>query len=363
VRAARFHGQRDLRLEDVPSPNHVGPGEVLVRPLWCGICGTDLHEFAAGPIVTPREPHPLTGAMLPQIMGHEFSAVVEDVGAAVTSVGPGDRVAIMPLISCGRCYYCRRGIGQLCDRMAATGLSSAWGGLAERAVVQEYQVARLPEGVTDIQGALIEPGAVALYGVERGRVGMGDTVLVTGGGPIGALSALAAGAAGAARVFLSEPNERRRALADTLGLDDVLDPGAVDVPALMRDLTDGRGVDVAIEAAGSEPSLQTCLAAVRKRGTVAQVALHTGPARIEPFRLALDEVTLVGTWCFDTWDWPKVIALVESGRYPVEKVVTHRIDLDSVVSDGFERLLDPGGDAVKVLVAPDGASQASASAR
>jgi (R,R)-butanediol dehydrogenase/meso-butanediol dehydrogenase/diacetyl reductase len=265
----------------------------------------------------------------------------------------------MPLISCRHCYYCRRGLNHLCETMAATGLSSAWGGLAELAVLQEYQVAKLPDSVDDVQGALVEPGAVALYGVERAGVQPGDTVLVTGGGPIGALSALAVQAIGATRVFLSEPSPGRRELAQGLGLDGVLDPTAADVVEAMKAETDGRGVDVAIEAAGVAAALTTCLEAVRRRGTVAQVALHTQPVQIDPFRLSLNDVTLVGTWCFYTWDWPRVIALVGSGKYPVEKVVTDQIALDDVATDGFERLIDPEGSAVKVLVAVDDPEQAA----
>lgn len=122
VRAVRFHAARDIRVEDVPPPGAPAPGEVLVEPSWTGICGTDLHEYLAGPIVTPASPHPLTGATLPQILGHEFSAKVMAVGEGV-SLMPGDRVAAMPLISCG-CRPCVRGDGHLCVRMACTGLSS-----------------------------------------------------------------------------------------------------------------------------------------------------------------------------------------------------------------------------------------------
>jgi (R,R)-butanediol dehydrogenase/meso-butanediol dehydrogenase/diacetyl reductase len=111
VRAARFHGRGDIRIEDVPTPSIHSSDDVLVEVLFCGICGTDLHEYVAGPIVTPTTPHPLTGVTLPQVLGHEFSARVVEVGSEVTDVRVGDRVAIMPAIVCGRCYYCRRGLG------------------------------------------------------------------------------------------------------------------------------------------------------------------------------------------------------------------------------------------------------------
>ncbi len=217
MKAVRYHAARDIRVEDVAEPNELGPNQLLIQPRFCGICGTDLHEYLAGPIVTPTEPHPLTGAQNPQILGNEFSADVLEVGSDVSAARPGDRVAIMPLAFCGQCYFCLRGLNHLCVRMGCVGLSWAWGGLGERAVVMDYQVAVLPEALSYQQGAVIEPAAVAEYGVQRGGVRPGDSVLVTGGGPIGALAVLAASAAGAGAVYLSEPNPLRAKRAEVLG--------------------------------------------------------------------------------------------------------------------------------------------------
>ncbi|MDX6378719.1 MAG: (R,R)-butanediol dehydrogenase / meso-butanediol dehydrogenase / diacetyl reductase, partial [Gaiellaceae bacterium] len=214
MRALRFHAARDLRIEELAEPGAPEPGEVTVSVVSCGICGTDLHEYIAGPIVTPVEPHPLTGAQNPQILGHEFAGDVVAVGPGVTRVAPGDRVAIMPLSYCGHCHYCVRGLQHLCATMACVGLSHPWGGMAALASVAEDQIVPLPDGVSYEQGALIEPAAVAAYGVERGGVGPGDRVLITGAGPIGALAALCARAAGAAEVYVSEPNPARRARAE-----------------------------------------------------------------------------------------------------------------------------------------------------
>jgi (R,R)-butanediol dehydrogenase/meso-butanediol dehydrogenase/diacetyl reductase len=130
----------------------------------------------------------------------------------------------------------------------------------------------------------------------------------------------------------------------------VVDPTATDVPAFVRDLTNGVGVDVAAECSGSEPGLNAALASVRSAGTVTQVGLHVKPAAIEPMALSNRDLTLTGTWCYPVYDWPRIIALVASGRYPVERVLTEIIDVHDVVSRGFDRLLDPDGDAQKLLV-------------
>ena len=355
MRALRYHGLRDLRLEDVAAPGELGPGDVLVRPSWCGICGTDLHEYAAGPIVTPVTPHALNGAVLPQIFGHEFAGEVLAVGREVRSARPGDRVSVMPILTCGRCHYCRRGLQQLCVSMACTGLSDAWGGIAELAVLKEEQVTVLPDNMSDEQGALIEPTAVAAYAVERGGVRPGDTVLVAGAGPIGALAALCAAAAGASEVLISEPGVNRRAIATRLGLGTVLDPAAAGFHELLRERTSGIGVDVAIECAGHQAALADCVRAVRKRGVVVQTGLHVGPAQSDPFLWALHEITLVGTWCYGLNDWPRVIAQVSSGKLPVERVVTGRVPVDRAVVDGFDALLDPQAGHIKILVQPNAA--------
>ena len=159
--AARFYGATDIRLEEVDVPKIKESDDVLVEVAYCGICGTDLHEYLMGPIVTPVNPHGLTGATLPQTLGHEFSATVVEIGPDVRDVAPGDRVAIMPAIVCGRCYHCRRGNGHLCTSFACTGLSAETGGLANFATVKEYQVAKLPDEVSNLAGALIEPACVA----------------------------------------------------------------------------------------------------------------------------------------------------------------------------------------------------------
>ncbi|HEX9335313.1 MAG TPA: alcohol dehydrogenase catalytic domain-containing protein, partial [Pseudonocardiaceae bacterium] len=232
MRAAVYHSKRDIRVEEVAEPGPLGPRQVRLRPAVCGICGTDLHEYAAGPIVIPTSPHPLSGASAPQILGHEFSGEVLEVSGDVVGVAVGDRVAVMPLVYCRQCYYCRRGLNHLCATMACTGLSWQGGGISEQVIVPDYQVSRLPDEVSDVQGALVEPAAVAAYGVDRTGLRAGDTILVTGAGPIGALAALYAHAAGAARVIVSEPNARRRALVETFGIATVLDPLTEPVPEL-----------------------------------------------------------------------------------------------------------------------------------
>ena len=159
MKAIRFYAKEDVRVDNVASPAVVGDSQVLVQPLTCGICGTDLHEFAGGPIVTPSTPHKFTGATLPQILGHEFSAEVLEIGRSVTRVRKGDRVSIQPLVMPLDDYYSRRGLNHLSPSMGCVGLSWAWGGMGELAVINDYNANPIPDNVPDEQGAMAEPTA------------------------------------------------------------------------------------------------------------------------------------------------------------------------------------------------------------
>ena len=139
VQALRFHASHDVRHEEVEPPGSPTGRQVLIAPVVCGICGTDVHEYADGPLRTTVEPHPLTGGHVPQILGHELSGVVVEVGPEVDALASGDRVSVMPLLSCGTCAVCRSGREQMCDLRAAVGLRHPWGGMGELALVDADQ--------------------------------------------------------------------------------------------------------------------------------------------------------------------------------------------------------------------------------
>ena len=353
VKAVRFHNAKDIRVEDVPAPSKkLGSNDVLIKPLVTGICGTDLHEYIAGPIVTPVKPHVYTGVTNPQILGHEFSAVVADKGSSVSNVNVGDRVSIQPLISPRDDYYGRRGLYHLSPSMGCVGLSWAWGGMGELAVVNDYNLAVVPKGVSDIQAAMIEPAAVAVYAVDRGGVQSGSTVLVSGVGPIGALTLLAVKAAGAGQIFVSEPNAFRRKMAkDLVPSAIIIDPMAQNVAEFIKAHTEENvGVDVAIECVGLEASLNTCVNSVRNQGKVVQTGLHMKPASVDPMMWALKDISIEATWCYPVQCWPRIIRMVESGNFPIEKIVTAQINCDDVVKKGFDALLDKSVNHMKILV-------------
>lgn len=352
MKATRYYGRGDIRIEEVASPSEPSSKQILVRPLYVGICGTDLHEYAHGPIVTPVHPHPFTGATLPQIIGHEFSAEVIAVGEEITHVHAGDRVSIQPLVMPLDDYYSRRGLHQGSPRMATIGLQSPWGGLAEFAMVNDYNAYKLPDSLDSQTGAVIEPAAVALSGVEGAGVRGGATVFIAGAGPIGALAALASAAVGANRIFVSEPNPVRRKQIEALGVASrVIDPLTEDPADLIRDETEeGIGVDSAVECSGTQAGLDACCRVLRHFGTVAQIGIHARNAEVNPTVWASKSLTIRGIWGFPITCWPRIMSMVERGQYPIRKIITRQIEMASIIDEGFKRLLDPAGSEMKIVV-------------
>jgi (R,R)-butanediol dehydrogenase/meso-butanediol dehydrogenase/diacetyl reductase len=352
MKAARFHGRRDVRIDNVPKPDQLASDEVLVRNRFCGICGTDLHEYADGPIFISPVPNVFSGAAIPQILGHEFSGEIEAVGGDVRHLRPGDRVAIQPHMGPHDGYFGCRGLHFLGTRGAATGLTWPWGGFAEYAVMKAYATVRMPDSVSFEQGAMVEPAAVAVTAIDRSGLEPGGSILITGGGPIGALTVMAAHAAGASQIFLSEPNAARRKRVESLGIPVVtIDPMTSDLSATLRAKTfEGLGCDAAVECTGNPRAVEDCIAAVRPRGIVVLLGLTKAKVEISPFDLIVRDLRLQGSLCYPTTLWPRIYAMIESGKLPVARLIDGIVPLKDLVEAGFKPLLDPAGTKLKILV-------------
>jgi (R,R)-butanediol dehydrogenase/meso-butanediol dehydrogenase/diacetyl reductase len=355
MKAAVWHSKRDVRVEDFPAPSGAGPGEALIEVALCGICGTDLHEYVDGPQYIPLEPHPLTGASAPVVMGHEFAGTVVEVGAGVTRARNGDRVAVSPIQSCQQCAACLRGQIYLCKVFAGIGLHTRFGGFGKYVLAKDYQLFPMPDGLTWRQGAVTEPACVATHAIDRGGVKPGDTVLITGGGPIGQLAGMAARVAGAKQIYISEVTPHRRELAArNVEPTGVLDPTRDNVPEALQAVTDGWGADVTIEASASERGLADAIAATRNGGVIVQVAVFTKSVSIQPASALTNvEKSLVGTLCYYASDWPRVMDLIASGQLPAERVVSAEIPIDDILELGFDELTRPDNRQAKVLVRPE----------
>jgi (R,R)-butanediol dehydrogenase/meso-butanediol dehydrogenase/diacetyl reductase len=349
MRAALYYGREDLRLTSVPEPQPA-PGEIKVRVRYNGICGSDLLEYYDGPVTTRSTPHPLTGVQNPVIMGHELCGEVVALGEGVGDLGIGELVAVEPVETCGRCLYCGLGQYNHCRSLAIQGYNRA-GGLAEYTVVKRRMAHPLPPGVTALQGALIEPLAIAWHTVNRCAVGAGQVVAIHGAGPIGAGAFLTLKRRGVEAIVV-DPSPTRRAALARLGARQVLDPTACDVVAAIRDLTGGRGAHASIDAAGGAKAFAAMLHGTRVDGTAVVVAIHHEPVVIPPFDLLMPEVHLTGV-ALSVNAFPAVIEEMARGSYPLDGWV-ETIPFEGLIEQGIERLRRQQGMKIVVDIAGPG---------
>jgi len=243
MKVVAFRGPGRLEVEEAPDLQP-GEGEVLVAVAYCGICGSDLHEYIA------HDRSPRAAGIWQPVMGHELSGVVAAVGPGVRGFREGDPVVVHPGLHCGECPYCRRGSTNLCiSPRSGTGYSRS-GGYGEYVCINAAQAIPIPDAALLKPAALSEPFGVALHAINRSGLEPGETLFITGAGPIGLLALLAARRQGAGAIIVSEPSASRRELAQRLGADAVIDPQADEAPAKVRERTGGLGVDIAIECAG-----------------------------------------------------------------------------------------------------------------
>ncbi len=349
MKAARYYGNKDLRIEDVNEPA-VAPGTVKVKVEWCGICGTDLHEFEDGPIFCPTSAHPLSGESVPVTLGHEFAGVVAELGAGVTGFEVGQRVVVEPYIVCGECEFCTSGRYNLCVSGGFIGLSGGGGGFSEFVVAPVERVYDLGELSTEV-GALVEPLAVGYHAVRRSGIAAGQTAAVFGAGPIGLVTIACLRAIGVETVFSVEMSQIRKRKAPGAGATVVLDPSETDVPAEIRSQTGGLGVDVSFECVGASPALQSALDGTKNGGTVVNVSIWGHNAEIDMFGLVMRELNLIGTSAY-CGDHAAVIKLLQEGKIPAEQFITGRIAVDDILQDGFTELIENKDENVKILVHP-----------
>ncbi|RHW27287.1 2,3-butanediol dehydrogenase [Nocardioides immobilis] len=351
MKAARFHGRGDIRIDDVPEPA-TRPGTVKVEVEWCGICGTDLHEYLDGPIFAPTadEPHPLTGESVPITLGHEFAGSVVELGAGVTDLRVGDRVVVEPYLVCGRCDACTQGRYNVCASLGFIGLSGAGGGFSQYVVAERRWIHPLGELATDV-GALVEPLAVAYHAVRLAHTKPGDTALVFGAGPIGLVTTAALRAVGVEQVLVVEPAAVRKQKAPGAGADHVIDPTQADVVDAVMELTSGRGADVSFECAGIDAVLASAIRATRVGGTVVNVAIWGHEASVAMNDLVFREVNVVGSLAYCD-DHPATIRMIQEGKVEPHQFITGRIGVDDIVKQGFEELIDNKEENVKILVTP-----------
>ncbi|ARV80157.1 2,3-butanediol dehydrogenase [Mycobacterium sp. 050128] len=341
MRAAVYHGSEDVRIEELPDPAPRA-GEVAIEVARAGICGTDLHEYTAGPM------HAAPGV----IMGHEYSGTVVGIGPGVHDFTEGDRVCGVGVFGCGECGPCKQGAEALCATVGFIGFNVN-GALARYVSLPTKALFHIPDEVSLVEAAVVEPIASAYHAVRRSRLTAGETVFIAGAGPIGLALAQFSHAQGASQIIVTEISPTRRAAAQQSGATRVIDPLLEDAAEMVRTLTDGHGVDVSFDAAGVQPALDATLGVLRPRGRLVVVAIWEAPANVDINRNIMREAEIGFSFCYEAqWQVPEILSLIAKRAIYPDQLVTDEIPMDAVVSQGFEELRSNRDAHMKILIDP-----------
>ena len=332
-----------LEVADLPRPE-AGRGEVLVQVAACGICGSDVHGYDGS-----------SGRRIPPlVMGHEAAGVIAEVGEGVSRFAVGDRVTFDSTVYCGECDFCKSGSINLCDNRQVVGVSTPEfrraGAFAEFVTVPDRIVYKLPEEMSFADAAMLEAVAVAVHAVAVTDLKGGETALVIGAGMIGLLTLQAARAAGCSRVLVADVDRTRLKLATEAGADEVILASGADMVRDVHQLTDGRGVDVVLEAVGRDETVTAAVDAVRKGGTVTLIGNITPTVTLPLQKVVSRQIRMQGS-CASSGEYPEAIELVSSGKIQVTPLITAVAPL----SDGaswFERLHSREPNLMKIVIDP-----------
>ena len=344
MRAVRYHGQMDVRVESVPVPK-CGKGELLVKVDACAVCGSDMKAYKSG---NPRMRPPI-------VMGHEFSGVIAESHAG-NAFSLGQRVVMATSVACGECVYCQRGWRNLCANVRPMGFGYN-GGMAEYAVIPELavrggHVIKVPAAVHPVHAALAEPVSCAVNACENSDIRVGDTVLVMGAGPMGILNAVVAREFGAAKVILSEINPARLAPCEAFGFSRLVNPAQEDLAQVIKDETGGIGADVVIVAAPAAQPQEQAMTLVRKRGTVclfASLPVGRSQLTVDSRPIHYGELRVVGTSDSTPAHVTKAVSLLAAGTFPAARLVTHKLPFESFLQ---AIALMEAGEALRVALTP-----------
>jgi threonine dehydrogenase-like Zn-dependent dehydrogenase len=348
MKAAVFAEPGRIVLEDKPIPQ-VGPREALIRVTTTTICGTDIHIL--------KGEYPVVRGLT---VGHEPVGVVEQLGSAVTGYEVGQRVIAGAITPCGQCHFCLNGNHSQCGGKAAGGWrlgNTIDGCQAEYVLIPDAtaNLSLIPEGLSDEQ-VLMCPDIMStgFAGAERGGVRIGDSVAIFAQGPIGMCATVGARICGATSVFTVDGLNERLTVSRTLGADLAINFKEQDPVTVILDATDGRGVDVAIEALGTQPTLESCLRVLRPGGVLSSLGVYSGKLTLPPdaFAAGLGDHTLVTTLCPGGKErMRRLMNVVESGRADLRPLVTHRFTLDQI-EDAYDLFANQRDGVLKVAIRP-----------
>lgn len=349
MKGARIYGIRDIRVEECPIPKIRTPNDVIVKIKAVGFCGSDISRYGK-----------LGARTVGAIFGHEFSGEVIQVGKNVNNVQVGDGVAVCPTTPCFTCEYCKQGQHSRCETLLVLGAKED-GGFAEYVRVDSRSVLQLPEGLDFETAAGLEPACVALHGFYRTKIQAGDTVAILGVGSIGLFAVQCAKIFGASKVIAIDIFNEKQAIAKELGADIFINSREVDLIQAIKEMTDGQGVDIAIEAAGTPDTSARIFSLPKKGGTVLFMGIPYAdvPISREHFeKIVRSELTVLGSWNgisgpYPGKEWSTALHFMQEGRIQVKPMVTHKISL-AEIPETFEKIYKRDSFFGKIMVFPEG---------
>ena len=372
-----YYGREQLRYsEDIPEPQIKNPNDVKVKIAYCGICGTDLHEFLDGPIFFPQpgSVSEISGKALPLCPGHEFSGIIDSVGSGVKNFKPGDRVVVEATSHCSDrerykyeivnkdlsfCAACKSNKPNCCKRLSFVGLGTDHGAFGQYVVYGEDHILKIPDNLPLDLAALVEPLAVAWHAVNCSNFKPGQTAVVLGGGPIGLCTILALKGHKAGKIVCSEPAAIRRDFALKLG-SEVFNPMDYDDPilALKNLLPETEGFATSFDCSGIQKTFDTSLDVLGPGGIAVNVAIWPNvPIQYVPMCLTYQEKLATGSMCYVTEDFRQVIDAIDSGLIDHESMkllITGKVEAKDAVEGGFMQLINHKENNVKIMIAPNG---------
>ncbi len=345
MKAIKYYGPGDVRVESADVPE-CKDDEIRVKVDACAVCGTDLKAYVSG---NPRLKAPI-------IMGHEFTGLIDIVGAKVSGFSQGDRIVMATSVSCGNCYYCSKGWTNLCVDLAPMGFSYP-GGMSQYVTVparalQNGHAIIVPPSVKAEHAALSEPLSCAVNSLYNCNIQSGDTVVVIGAGPMGIMNACVAREFGAAKVIMAEINQARLQQAEPFGFDILVNPAADNLTEIVKDATDGVGADIVIVAAPAAQPQEQAPAMVRKRGTVclfASLPVGKNMLSMDSRTIHYGEIRVVGSSDSTPDHVKKAVEFISGGSLAVDKLASHILPLDDIF-DAYE--LMKSGEALRVVLKP-----------
>ncbi|MBU0992148.1 MAG: alcohol dehydrogenase catalytic domain-containing protein [Proteobacteria bacterium] len=342
MRAIKLTGPRKLEMADVETPEKDGE-QVLMKISACGICGSDIHYYDIGVGMDS-----LPGL----IMGHEFFGTVEDPGSR-TDISVGDRITALPLNPCGTCDTCTNGLSHICLQGMKRPVpgNSSQGAFAEYIKIRPDMVRKLPDTLSDKEAILIEPAAVALHAVRKANIGVGNRVLITGGGPIGLLCAAWARINGASSIVLTEVDPFRKTFASETGdVDEVFDAGDPDLSRILKKFSKG-GFDVAMETSANDAGLLTAVSALKSKGRLVIAGINFKLQKVPTLLMTIKELECHGAFAYHPQEFDAAIDFLAKKRLQIEKLITRVIALDEV-PEMFETMTKGPSEDIKIMIQP-----------